>query len=277
MSQDIAIPDYIKKMLAEGQVEDQTKNMQDGAGGVPRLTTKGKVWRFKANDEEVKSGQSVNVVIVGMNPVNGLSHTFYREGYTDDSSAPPDCSSMNGVVPDSWISNPESTKCATCPQAKWGSAKSMSGGKSKACRDSKQLYVAKAEDFSKDPETATLYLMQVTVNSLKSFAAYGKLLASKGIPSPTFCVTKMFFDEDASVPKVEFELVGILNETLGIASLKRSEKKEWDSQLALAAPSGNNKTALPKPDEAEEVIESTATTKKAELSSGDIDSMISQW
>lgn len=249
-NKEVAIPDYLKAMIADGQVEDQTSSMQEASGSVPRLTTKGKIFRFKDGDaDEVKAGQSVDLIILGMNPPHGLAHTYYRDGYTPDSSSPPDCSSNNGVTPDVWIQNPEHSNCQKCPQQVWGSAQSMSGGKAKACKDHKQLFVARAEDFGKDPENCTVYLTQVTVNSLKAFASYGKELASKGIPGPQFVITTFSFDEENSVPKVEYTLRGVLNENLGKAAHARNQKAEWDAGSALPPPSRNeSKRELPNMD-----------------------------
>jgi hypothetical protein len=242
--------------------------MQSDAGGVPRLTTKGKVFRYKEGEEEVKDGDETDVVIVGMNPEVGLAHTYYKDAYNPNSSEPPDCSSQNGVTPDSWISSPQSDKCATCPNQVWGSAQSMSGGKAKACRDSRQLLVARAQEFAEDPNGALLYLMQVTVNSLRAFSNYGKELHNAGFPGPQFVVTRMKMDEESSVPKVEFHIVGPLNETMGKASWERAQKKEWD--LPTALPAGNNSRALPEPTP-------EAEASQPSLDSTDVGDLIDQW
>ena len=275
MSKEIVIPDYLKEMMAVGAVEDTTGQMNVAGGGVARLTTKGKTFRFKDGDDEVKSGQSVDLIIIGLHPAVGLSHTYYADGYTPDSNSPPDCSSMGGMYPDSWITKPVNRTCLDCPNQVWGSAQSMSGGKAKACRDSKQLYVAKAADFAKDAEKATLYLLQVTVNSLKSFSNYGKELHSLGFPGPQFVITRVSFDEEASVPKLEFECLGPLNEKLGPVAHARSQKQEWDTGPALPPPSGNSKRALPShaPEKDDSVIEST----NADLDAVDTDSLINRW
>lgn len=275
MSKEIVVPDYLKAMMAEGAVQDQTAQMNVASGGVARLTTKGKTFRFKDGEDEVKSGQSVDLIIVGLHPAAGLSHTFYAEGYSPDSNSPPDCSSMNGVSPDSWITNPVHPNCAKCPNQVWGSAKSMSGGKAKACRDSKQLYVAKAEDFAKDPRKATLYLLQVTVNSLKAFSNYGKELASLGLPGPQFVITRVTFDEEASVPKLEFECLGPLNETLGPVAHERSEKREWDAAASLP-PLSDNKRTLPD-HSIDKGEEDGQASQNANLAAADTDSLINNW
>lgn len=276
MSQELVVPDYLKAMMADGKVEDTTASMKVDAGGVARLTTKGKTFRFKEGEDEEKAGQSVDLVIVGMHPIIGLAHTFYKDGYSPDASSPPDCSSMNGQNPDSWISKPVHSNCASCPNQAWGSAKSMSGGKSKACRDSKQLYVAKAEDFSNDPDNATLYLLQVTVNTLKAFTRFGKEIAIAGLPGPQFIITRVTFDDEASVPKLEFEILGVLNEKLGMASHVRSEAKEWDAGTALPPPSGNDKRSLPKPEDVGRA-EASQDSINDQLDQASVSDMLDEW
>lgn len=279
MSKDIAIPDYLKAMMAEGTVEDTTAEMDVATGGVPRISTKGKVFRFKEGEDEEKHGQEFNGVIIGMNPERGLAHTFYIDGYSPDSSDPPDCSSMNGTEPDHWITSPQHENCIKCPQAIWGSAKSMSGGKAKACKDSKQLYIAKGEEFSKDAENCKLWLMSVTVNSLKAFSNYGKLLATKGIPGPQFAVTKFKFDEDASVPKLEFHLMGMLGEKHGPTAHKRSKAKEWVSGAPALENKKESKRALPEQptveDDGEDDIPFDGGTGSVEEKS--VDDLLSDW
>lgn len=246
MSNEVAIPDYLKQMMAEGTVTSTLGAMETGAGGVPRVTTKGKIFRFKEGEDEEKAGTSIKVIILGVNPEQGLSHTFYKDGYSPDSSDPPDCSSMNGVVPDNWIATPVSKTCAGCPNQVWGSAKSMSGGKAKACRDSKQIYLVKAKDFAENPLECTAYLMTITVNSLKNFSTYGKELAAKGLPGPQFAITEISMDEESSVPMTHFKILGVLNEKHGPKSHERSVKREWESlSQALPAPSSSSNKSLP--------------------------------
>jgi hypothetical protein len=239
---DIAIPEYMRKMMAEGSAVSNLDGTNVASSGVPRISTKGKLFRLKEGDVETKAGQSINVIIIGMNPEGPkLAHTYYADGYTPDASEPPNCSSYNGSEPDNWIVKPQSKSCFTCPQAVWGSAKSMSGGKSKACKDSKHLYVAMAEEFSKDPENAKLWLLQVTVNSLKNFSNYGKVLQTKGIPGTQFCITTISFNEEASVPQLEFAMVGLLDEKHGKAANDKATKSEW-KQISLPSSGPSNRT-----------------------------------
>lgn len=229
MSNELAVPDYLKTMMSSGEVTNDTASLVVQAGGVPRISTRGKVFRFKEGDDEIKAGQSITCIIVGSHPVNGLSHTYYIDGYTPDSSSPPDCSSMDGIAPDYWVSNKQSELCVKCPNQVWGSAKSMKGGKAKACKDSKQLYVAIAKDFGENPENCKLWLLQITVNSLQNLSNYAKILIAKGLPGPQFCITEISMDEEAAVPMLKFELKGVLNEKLGRVSNTRNKNKEWNN------------------------------------------------
>jgi len=252
MSKELTVPDYLKAMVASGEVVSTVNQMNVANSGIPRISTKGKVFRQRDDSNEVKLGQSIDVVIVGMSPEYGLAHTYYKDGYTPDSNDPPDCSSQDGIKPDYWISKPVSSLCANCPNQSWGSAKSMSGKKAKACKDSKQLYVAMAKDFGGDPKSCKLWGLSVTVNSLKNFSNYGKQLAANGIPSPHFVVTNISMDEDEAVPKLVFSIRGVLNEALGKESNIRNKAKEWDSFSSVEPQRALSQTIPTVPDDEEE-------------------------
>lgn len=234
MSQNLVIPAYLQAMLANNEVQSNIEGTAVASDGILRISTKGKVFRFKEGDEETKKGQAIDVIIVGMTPEFGLSHTFYAEGYTPDASAPPDCSSASGKEPDHWIASPQSKSCLTCPKAVWGSAKSMSGGKSKACKDSKVLHVIEASDVQADKK---VWMLSVTVNSLKNFTHFGKELAAKGIPSTALVFTRISMNDEASVPQLEFTILGIINEETHNLTKDVVTEKPWDSRVKqLAAP-----------------------------------------
>jgi len=257
MSKEIALPDYLKDLL-----DDSSASLISATSSVPRLSLKGQKFRFIVDGEEVKRvNDELLVVIMGVEPERGMCKTFYREGYQPDSSDPPDCSSTDGVTPDAWVSNPVSSKCATCEMNAWGSAKSMAGGKAKACRDSKRLYITEAKEL----EDGTIYLLNVTVASLKALSQYGKLLAENRVPMSA-AITKLVMDEDADHPKLDFEFVGILKEAKGKAALARAAKKEWAeySVPALEGPK-SDKPQLTHDEDEDEDEEETAAQKKARL------------
>jgi len=273
MSKDIQIPDYLKDMM-ENTSAPKTDDMMSGGMSVPRISLKGGKFRFKSEGEEVEVVKdNLDCVIVGMMPTHGTAKTYYEGVYDSNSSDPPNCSSSDGISPDSWVSNPVSQTCATCPNNKFGSAISIGGKKSKACRDSKRLYIVKAKDM-KESERPPYWLLNVTVSSLKPLNNYSTDLKKAGITTPSVVISRLGFDDDADYPKLTFELLGILNKDMVKTSLKIAEEKEWDnfSSTTPALPSGGNKQALP----SVEVIEPEAE-KPSKVSSEEVDNILESW
>lgn len=234
----LVIPDNIKAMLAKSSVAS-VDAMESGASSVPRISLRKSKFTGKVNDEELKLGETIDVVILGIEPGHGFNKTFYKDTYQPGSTDPPDCSSTDGVKPDGFVSNPQNNLCATCPQNQWGSATSTSGKKSKACKDSKRLYVKLAEELA-DPSKPT-YLLNVTVMSLKPFSEYGKNLTRQGIPTPSIVITRLSFNEAATVPQLVFTLVGLLDDTHCQKAIEFADAKEW----SYAPAESNDKQALP--------------------------------
>lgn len=227
----LAVPDYLK-----GVSGPSADSMATGVGvSVPRVSLKGRKFRFIQGDEEiVHKGDSVDLIIIGVEPEQGLAKTYYKDGYTPSSSDPPDCSSWDGVRPDSWVSSPQSSNCASCPQAMWGSATSMTGKKAKACKESKRLIVVKADD-----PNGTYYILTVTIASLKALAEYGRQLVKLGnVPYSSVITTVSFVDSD--FPQVEFTATSFLEEEEGLAMIARSQEREWDTVTQSTLPGPSN-------------------------------------
>lgn len=224
---DIVIPDYLKDL-----VDDTASTMITNTGSVPRISIRGRMFRFilEGNEEE-KSTEPIHIIILGVVPEKGMAKTYYIDGYTPGSNDPPDCSSFLGVSPDEWADQPQARFCSECPQNRWGSAKSMSGGKAKACKDSKRLMVIKANDIKN--EKPIIYIFNVTIASLKALSEYGKFLLTNKIPMAA-AITKVEF-VDSEFPQVEFHFVSILNETYGKKTLQLAEQKEWMQGLDTKA------------------------------------------
>lgn len=241
----------IAAMLAKSSVAT-VDTMESGGGGVPRISLKKSKFTAKNGDDEIKLGEEINVVILDVSPSHGFSKTYYEGAYVAGSTDAPTCQSADGIRPDAFADNKQSDLCRTCEKAQWGSAKSMSGGKAKACADSKRLYIKLAEELT-DPD-APVYLITVTVMSLKPFGAYGKKLASEGIPTPAIAITKLGFDEEASVPKLTFELVGIMDDSNVKEALALAEEKKWDQKITTP------QTAMPQADQAKELPQEPITS-----------------
>lgn len=221
--QEIAVPEHLKKFLSNTGTSSDADAMASASISIPRVSLRGRKFRLIEGGEEIrKPADELFVVILAVEPGAGLmAKTYYSKGYVSGDSSPPDCSSANGITPDPWIGEPVSDKCNKCPMNVFGSAKSRSGGKAKACKDSKRLWVVEPDKLD-----GTVYAMGVPVTSLKPMAEYGAMLKANGIPSAAV-ITKLSM-KDTEFPELVFEFVGVLEEEAMEVAMLRNEKKDWD-------------------------------------------------
>jgi hypothetical protein len=219
MATDIAIPEHLRKFLANSPVNSDADSMASASISVPRISLRGRKFRLIEGGEEIqKPAEELYCVILAVEPGPGLNQkTYYAKGYTSGDSSPPDCSSANGVQPDAWISNPVNTICKTC---KFNQFKSAPNGKGKACKDSKRLWVVLP-----DAVEGTVFALGVPVSSLKAMAEYGAFLKANGIPTAAV-ITKLTM-VDTEFPELQFEYMGVLEEATMNTALLRNEKKDW--------------------------------------------------
>ncbi len=269
------IPEHIRRLLAKADIA-KTNEMTLSVS-VPRISTKGN--RFKAlnGDVETKLGDDFFGIIIGISP-EGLSKakTFYDGGWTEDSHEAPNCSSATGVIPDEWIAEPIHKVCATCPKNQWGSAESKDGKKAKACKETKVLHIVLATDVAQDDPI--VYVMNVTVNSFKNFTMYGASLAKAGLDSPFYVITKFILDEESSVPRVQFENVGFLDEAPMLKLLPIAEAKPWimaNRQALLAAPA--KQAALEAPGPTVQVPTPGPVTVAAAVTPTQVGDLLDRW
>lgn len=221
--QEIAIPEHLKKYISTSNTSSDADAMASASISIPRVSLRGRKFRLIEGGEEIrKPADELFVVILAVEPGAGLmAKTYYSKGYVSGDSSPPDCSSANGITPDAWIGDPVAPKCNGCPMNVFGSAKSRTGGKAKACKDSKRLWVVEPDKLN-----GTVYAMGVPVTSLKPMAEYGAMLKANGIPSAAV-ITKLSM-KDTEFPELVFEFVGVLEEEAMEVAMLRNEKKDWD-------------------------------------------------
>ena len=185
-------------------------------GGFPRISIKGGKFHL------VKGGEThtilnppeapgapplpkmlLQVVVVAANPA--IVKTYYEGKFQDGDDGEPNCSSDNGVTPDSHIAAPQHSVCATCKQNAWGSKISEASGKEiKACGDSKRIVILPAENLDYEA-----YALSVTASALTAWGKYVKALSDKKIPISAV-VTNVMFDSTASYPKLVFSFGRLL-------------------------------------------------------------------
>jgi hypothetical protein len=234
------MPDYMKQFIEQSKAD--TGSLMSSSVSVPRLSYRGKVWRFIVDGEEEKmKGSAISVIIVGVEPVAGrFIKTLYLSQYTPGDTSPPDCSSSNGIGPDSWVNSPQAQRCNQCPKNVFGSAQSRTGGKAKACHDSKRLWVIKPDDAE------VVYGLNVPIMSLKNLAEYGKYIARNNFPL-ALVLTELSMDDDSEFPKLCFKHVGFVEEDMSKEAIELNQTRPWSSisTPALSYDGPGNTLALP--------------------------------
>ena len=243
----LVVPDYLKGM--SGGTSAAVDSIASAAMSIPRVSMRGKKFRFMEGGEEVQAfSDRVKLVVFGVEPdANRFIKTFYKDAYAGaGANSPPDCSSDDGVVPSGWVQNPQHSNCAECPKNRFGSATSRQGKPSKACRDSKRLWVGKYDDVVADTDKCTLYAMGVPVTSLKSLAEFGREMKRMNVPISS-AIIEVIMDDDSEFPQISFQCVGFLDQAQGTKAIARGEKAEWRlgqvTRQAISGPVPN--VALP--------------------------------
>lgn len=233
-------------------------NMASASNSVPRISLRGREFRvIEGGEEIVKFRDHMDIIIMGVEPEGGLMiKTWYEKGYTPGAKEPPTCASEDGIAPAPWVQQKQAPRCNGCPKNAFGSAKSPTGKPTKACRDSKRIWLKLAdsnmvngvpfEGATKPFADRTTYGMNITVASLKAFSDHGRLLGSLG-QGPAVCVTRAVM-LDFDYPQLDFKLHAWLGVEDTGSSLKLAAEKPWKmfsgAGLALAAPdSGSSSTA----------------------------------
>lgn len=259
------LPDYLKSMQSEKSADAQS--MADSSISIPRVSLKAKFFRLIVGGEEIKKFPEAEFVIIAVDPGPGkFIKTYYQGAYTGE-SIPPTCSSQDGIRPDGWVSAKQAEMCNTCPQNRFGSATSQSGKKTKACRDSKRLWVALPDDIA-----GTVFGLNVPVTSLKNLSELGRRFGELNVPISA-AVVKMTMDEDESYPILNFAISKWLDAENATAAIARNTKRDWEGAIrsdspALAAPTPQPAIASP------QVPPQTAGTP---VKTGDVDQALKNW
>lgn len=231
--ENVQLPEYLR-----GFESELSSSMVTQAESWPRISIKGKQFRLKKDGEEkvLKMGAPLEIIILLADPVKGCAKSYYIEAYDKDSADAPDCSSSDGIVPDSFADDAQSQTCATCPHSEWGSAVDSNGNntKGKACADVKHLYVVHHATPG-----GFVFKLQVPPTSLKALSTYGRQLAKHSIPVEGVVTTIQF--DDSEHPRLTFNFKAFLPEAQAKIAVERSKSDEIlsisnQSAPALAAP-----------------------------------------
>jgi hypothetical protein len=214
------LPAYLKNI----QLDETTKSLMGSAGGIPRISIKGSVFRKIVDGEEVMKNEdrAMNVVIV--KSASTEYRTFYAGTFKEGENKGPDCWSSDGVSPDANVASPQSPQCATCSQNIKGSGQ----GDSRACRYSRWLAVALENDLEGDILQLALPAQSIFGKGEKGrlpLRAYSTFMGGHGLPI-TAVVTEMRFDTDSATPKLTFKPVRTLTEEEYLLCRDRAESPQ---------------------------------------------------
>lgn len=241
MSDKMQLPAHMRQYAEQHQGQSDADSMAASSISIPRISLKGKKFKYIEGGEESAKSDSIKVVILKVEPEKGLMiKTYYKNGYNPNDTSPPDCSSTNGVAPDDWVTNPVNNRCSDCKMNAFGSATSTNGKKTKACRDAKRLWVAKHDDIN-----GTVFGLNIPVTSLKALSEYGALIKKNQFPL-TGVITELTMDEDSEFPMLQFSHVGFLDEEPFNDAVARSAALDWTG-LGQAPQLGHDKTVDSKP------------------------------
>lgn len=195
------VPDY----LQEVGLNDLTKSLLSGGGGSgnKRISIRGKKFRLVVDGEELSTIKQDHLDVVIVNATKDVSRTYYSRAYDPKAeAAPPDCWSKDGNAPDPSVESPQASRCDGCPQNIKGSGQ----GNSRACRFSKRIAIALADDLN-----GGVYQLSLASTSIfggedikdMPFNKYVKYVAAQGHSIDTL-VTTIYFDDDSDSPRVFF-------------------------------------------------------------------------
>ena len=222
------LPAYLKGIT----MDETTRNLMGGGDSVSRISIRGGVFRKIVNGEEVMQNddRAMNIIIV--KSATSVHRTFYAGTYKEGENAAPDCWSSNNETPDAIVRNPQSPKCATCPQNIKGSGQ----GDSRACRFTRRLAVVLDNDISGDVLQLALPAQSIFGKGEKGklpLEAYVKFLAGHNLPV-TAVVTEMRFDTTSATPKLTFKPVRPLEQDEYTAVTDRADAPEAISAVTMS-------------------------------------------
>jgi hypothetical protein len=230
----VAVPAYLR-----ATADSVTSQIGGGMGsGRNRIGLKGARFRLVQAGQEiaVKDEPYLDVIILGANVA--INRTFYAGTYDPSVKAPPACFSVDGISPAKDSAEPQSSKCATCPQNEKGS-KVFEGRKARACAFSKRLAVMLSGDperevYQLDVKALSLFGDGVDAKGLYTLSGYAKFLAARGVRAEGL-VTRLSFDTASSVPKLYFTPQSFIPEDEFAVVAKLAKSAEVKSMLEVTA------------------------------------------
>lgn len=218
--------DELAKLADAGVVAERSTT------GAAFMSTKGGILSYQGNPI---AGNSLEVVIIA-SPVERL---YYASRYDPTKPAGPACFALStqssGIKPSAMSPEPQCATCQGCPKDEWGS--SPTGGKGKACRETRRILMVTADSCA-SPETvatAEVAALRPPVTSLKGYATYLQTVATATRRPLAAVVTRLSVVPDAKTQfKVQFDFVKALEDVAVVKALIERGKVETEKAIASA-------------------------------------------
>jgi hypothetical protein len=220
-----------------------TQRLDDGvSAGFPRVSYKGSKWGIRyqgaytpiqmmMQDRTVIQSPFLDVVI--LRAAGHPNKAWYAGAYTEgEQTAPPDCWSSNGAVPDAGAPNKQSRTCVGCPHNVWGSKVNRDTGQAtrgKACMDSKRLAVVPVGDIENKGYGGPM-MLSVPPSSLKRLGPYQNMLEANGFHYAAVW-TRITFEPESAYPLFKFDAMAALDDVQADQVLKMLEHPMIDRIL----------------------------------------------
>lgn len=196
------------------------------------LSTKGGTLTYRG--DPVANNKLACVILTG--PVERL---YYSSRYDPTKIVPPDCFAIGAstmeMAPAAGAPKPQHSKCEGCPMNEWGS--SPTGGKGKACRETRRLLLVPADAIStaETVKTAEVAALRPPVTSLKNYANYVQTVAATLKRPPLAVISEISVAPDAKTQfKVNFSMVKPIEDTGVIQALIERSKEELEKAIESA-------------------------------------------
>jgi hypothetical protein len=200
--------------------------------GAAFLSTKGGALTYRGN---VITDNKLACVILAA-PVERL---YYDSRYDPTKIVGPKCFAIaqvqTGMGPAPSVEKPEHATCEGCPRNEWGS--SASGGKGKACRETRRLLLIPADSIGSATAVAAAEIaaLRPPVTSLKNYSSYAQTLAATLKRPPLAVVTEISVVPDAKTQfKVEFKMLKAIDDMAIVQAIVARAQSEVDRAIATA-------------------------------------------
>ena len=204
------------------------KAEQSGLGAA-FLSTKGGVLTYRGNPI---TGNKLQCVIISA-PIERL---YYDARYDPTKLVGPKCFAIapvaTGMAPSDRAEGKQHDTCEGCPKNEWGS--SPTGGKGKACRETRRLLLIPADSITTVDavRVAEVAALRPPVTSLKNYSTYVQTVAATLRRPPLAVISEIAVVPDAKTQfKVTFSLVKAIDDMDVIKALM--ERSETEVQRAI--------------------------------------------